>query len=294
MKKGFGSCPATCGELVQGLMGKGEYISSYCIDMFSKAVVTETSNSQIENKLGRKSLMAIKLILKEFDIDEDDLEKIDVKIDTQIPRGKGMASSTADIGSCIMAILDFYGLTMPADKISKLVSSIEPTDSIYHRQVCIFNPLHGEKHTELGYMPVDRVLVLEPNLKINTVSIRANNQYYNKLNKNKVFTERAFKLLEKGIKTKSLELIRAACENSALANESIKNTPALHSLIDIAEKNDYGFLNIAHTGTVVGIGIGQKTDLEKLVYEIRNSDISKIYKKQYIKNIISGGLRKGL
>ncbi|WAW15093.1 hypothetical protein [Peptostreptococcus equinus] len=292
MKSGFGVCPGTCGELVQGLMAKGEYISSYCIDLYSKAKIFEKSNSDIKNKLGKKSLTAIEMILDRFSIDKNSLNNLDIEITSQIPKGKGMASSTADIGACIMATLDFYDIYMSPEEISDMVAKIEPTDSIYYPEVCIFDPLKGQKKISLGYLPIEKVLILEPNLKINTVSIRASKQYYDKLNKNKIFTETAFKMLKKGFKKEDLRLIKSACENSALANESIKNTPFLRNLIECANKCDYGFLNIAHTGTVVGIGISQKTDLEKLTYEITNSDISKIYKKIYLCDVVRGGLRK--
>ena len=135
-------------------------------------------------------------------------------------------------------------------------------------------------------------MILEPGFKINTVKLRMRKDYYKCLSENRVLTSQAFKKLKYGIENDHMESIRQACEASALANENIKITPYLRDLIEIARACDYSFLNISHTGSTVGIGLNAKTDLDRLEYEIRNSEISKVYKKQYIKNIIDGGLRR--
>ncbi|MHB0739835.1 GHMP family kinase ATP-binding protein [Peptostreptococcus stomatis] len=293
MKKGYGTCPATCGELVQGYSNKRECISSYCIDVFSRAIITEgtgMSNRYVKNK--RKSFEAISMVLDHFDIDRSCLDKLSLSIRSSIPTGKGMASSTADIGASIMAILDYLDQDMDSDLISKIVARVEPTDSIYNENICIFDPLKGQIVDDLGKLSVKKVLILEPGFKINTVKLRMRKDYYKCLSDNRVLTSQAFKKLKYGIENDHMESIRQACETSALANENIKITPYLRDLIEIARACDYSFLNISHTGSTVGIGLNAKTDLDRLEYEIRNSEISKVYKKQYIKNIIDGGLRR--
>ncbi len=293
MKKGYGSCPATCGELVQGYIGKKEYISSYCIDLYSSAIISEKKS--VKNgfyKRKSKSIQAVAYVFEHFNIDKSKLNNIHLSIKSSIPVGKGMASSTADIGASIMASLDYLGESMTPDEISKLVSKIEPTDSIFFPEVCIFDPIHGEKRESLGYIDYKKVLVLEPDTRINTVKIRKEKEYYKILKENKFVTQKSFKMLSEGVRNNDRELIRRASENSALANEKIKKTPYLRELIEIGRKNDYGFLNISHTGTVVGIAIDEKTDIEKIQYEIKNTDISKVYRKSYVRKIIKGGIRK--
>lgn len=294
MKVGYGSCPGTCGELVQGYMGKKEYISSYCVDLYSKAIISERRSRTKRNRsIKSKSLEAISLVFEHFDIEKSELKNIQVSIKSNITVGKGMASSTADIGACIIATLDYLDKEMTPEEISKLVSRIEPTDSIFYPEVCFFDPINGKKEESLGFLSQKKVLILEPINRINTVKIRKEKEYYKILKENKSITEKSFELLKKGVVENETELLRRACENSALANERIKTTPYLRELIELSKKCDYGFLNISHTGTVVGIGIDEKTDLEKLIYGIENTEISEVYKKIYVRNIVKGGLRKG-
>ncbi|WP_101772503.1 GHMP family kinase ATP-binding protein [Peptostreptococcus faecalis] len=294
MKKGYGMCPGTCGELVQGYIDKNEYISSYCVDMYSRATVSESHSSSNYYKTHKiKSLRAIEYVFERFGIDKSKMQNIRLSIKSEIPTSKGMASSTADIGASIMAALDFLGENLDADEISKIVSKIEPTDAIFHENVCIFDPIHGEKKEDLGKLNFEKVLILEPFSKISTIKTRDKKGYYRYLNSNKTFTKRAFELLKSGFEQNDVSLIARACENSALANEKIKNTPYLRELLSISKECNCAFLNISHTGTVVGLVIDSSTDNDKLLHEIKKSNASNIYTRKYFKKIIEGGLSKG-
>ena len=294
MKVGYGSCPGTCGELVQGYIGKNEYISSYCIDLYSRATVSEKKSSK---KLSRprksKSIEASSLVFEYFGLNKNQVDNLHISIKSNIPIGKGMASSTADIGACIMATLDYLDKDMKPDEISRLVAKIEATDSIFYPEVCIFDPIKGEKRESLGYLPYKRILILEPENRINTMKMRGHKEYYKLLRENKSITKKSFEMIRDGIKKQDKNLLRKACENSAIANENIKKTPYLRELIKISRECECGFLNISHTGTVIGIALDENTDVERLIHEIKNSEISSVYKKQYIRKIVRGGLRKG-
>ena len=179
---------------------KIECISSYCIDVFSRAVISEgtgMSNRNIKNK--SKSLEAIAYVLDHFDIDRSWLDRLSLSIRSSIPTGKGMASSTADIGASIMAILDYLDQDMEPDLISKIVARVEPTDSIYNENICIFDPVKGQVVDELGKLSVKKVLILEPGFKINTIKLRTRQDYYRCLGENRELTSQAFKKLKYGI-----------------------------------------------------------------------------------------------
>ena len=125
------------------------------------------------------------------------------------------------------------------------------------------------------------------------MKMRGHKEYYKLLRENKSITKKSFEMIRDGIKKQDKNLLRKACENSAIANENIKKTPYLRELIKISRECECGFLNISHTGTVIGIALDENTDVERLIHEIKHSEISSVYKKQYIRKIVRGGLRKG-
>lgn len=294
MKKGYGSCPGTCGELVQGISGNKESISSYCIDLFSRVMVWDSDGGAPTYKTRkRKSLDAIGLVFEHFGYDKSESEKLNIIIKSNIPVGKGMASSTADIGASVMAVLDYLNRDMSPDLISKLVAKIEPTDSIFHKEVCIFDPINGEVRESLGLLANKKVLVLEPNSKISTVRLRGNKSYHRDILKNKWLTDNSFEMLKRGFRSGDVDLIGKACKNSAFANELIKKTPFLEEIIEISERHRFDFVNIAHTGTVVGMVFDEDRNIKNVIDELRDSRISEEYKRIYVRSVIDGGLRRG-
>ena len=126
--KFYGICPASCGEFVQGILDNEEYLSSYAIDMFSIATLEEKVS---DINLGpNKSRKAIEKVFEKFNIPLKESRNISLDIDSNIPVGKGMASSTADIGATIRATLSLLNKKLNNEEISYIASDIEPTDSI--------------------------------------------------------------------------------------------------------------------------------------------------------------------
>ena len=85
-----------------------------------------------------KSRKAIEAVFKKFNIPVEESKNISLKIRSKIPVGKGMASSTADIGATIGATLGLIKKELSSEEIAKLASTIEPTDSIYIEKNSIF------------------------------------------------------------------------------------------------------------------------------------------------------------
>ena len=285
--KSYGICPASCGEFVQGFVNKEEYLSSYAIDLYSTAVVEEKLEDII---LGpRKSRKAIEMVFENFNIPIQESKNISLNINSQIPTGKGMASSTADIGATIRATLSLIEKEMTSEEISKLAARIEATDSIFIEDVNIFNPLSGEVIKYLG-----KVLILEPNRTLNTKRIRSKPNYMETKLKNQILINEAFYLLEDGIRKNDLNLVGKACTISSLANENIHKKVGLNEIIEISKNYGAYGVNVAHSGTVMGILLDQTMDETSLIELIRNENLHKYYKKIYASDIIDGGIRGGI
>ncbi|MGL5754419.1 MAG: cobalamin biosynthesis protein [Paraclostridium sp.] len=287
--KSRGICPASCGEFVQGMIKEKEYLSSYAIDKYS--IVTLEEKLEDVNRGPLKARKAIEEVFKYFNLPKKEIRNISIDINSDIPISKGMASSTADIGATIRATLNLIGRDLDEYEISKLATRIEPTDSIYIKENTIFNPLDASVIKKIGCLDKGKVLILEPNERLSTKHIRKKENYQKLKKQNKYIIEYAFKLLEQGIRNKDLNLIGQACNISSVANENIHKKKYLNEIIDISK--DYGAcgVNIAHSGTVIGILLEVDMDEEKLKEKLIDRKIDKKYKKIYTANIIAGGLR---
>lgn len=290
--KHYGICPASCGEFVQGILEKEEYLSSYAIDLYSTAIVEEKINDI--NMGPSKSRTAIEKVFERFNLPIKESKNISLNIYSKIPVGKGMASSSADIGATIVATLNLINKDLSSEEISKIASTIEPTDSTYIQKNVIFNPLNGEVVKYLGNIKNSKVVILEPNKTLNTMKIRNIPNYKEIKFKNKEIISEAFYLLEEGIKNNDLYLVGRAATLSSLANENIDKKQGLKEIIEISQNYGAYGVNIAHSGTVIGILIDKSMNDKKLIELLKEYKIDSVYKNIYTSNIIDGGIRREL
>lgn len=290
--KSYGICPASCGEFVQGILDNEEYLSSYAIDMFSIASLEEKKEDI--NLGSKKSRKAIEKVFEKFNIPIEESKNISLDLKSNIPIGKGMASSTADIGATIKATLSILNKKLNDEEISLIASEIEPTDSIILYKNSIFNPINGSVKKYLSSFDNGRVIILEPKEILETKIIRSNPNYINIKLENKSIIKKSFNLLEKGLENNDLKLIGEACTLSSLANENIHKKPYLNEIIEISQNmNAYG-VNIAHSGTVIGILIDKNMDYERIINHLNNLPLSDYYKKIHLANIIGQKEREEL
>lgn len=288
--KFYGVCPASCGEFVQGVLDNEEYLSSYAINLFSVATLEE--GKEIIHKGPSKSRRAMELVFEKFGLPVDETKNISLNIKSQIPVGKGMASSTADIGATIKATLSMLNKTLTGEEISKLAVKIEATDSLLLNQHSIFNPLTADIKKYLGGINDAKVVILEPDDILDTKSIRMTPNYKMYKMQNKEIIKKSFELLDEGLAKNDLNLIGKACTYSGLANENIHKKPFLEKIIDISDKHGCYGVNIAHSGTVIGILMHKEMDDIKLIEHLRGTEMSKYYKKIYTSDIIDGKVRE--
>ncbi|MCR1822270.1 MULTISPECIES: GHMP family kinase ATP-binding protein [Terrisporobacter] len=282
--KSYGICPASCGEFVQGILDREEYLSSYAIDMFSVATLEE---KQENINLGpKKSRKAIEKVFERFNIPLRECKNISLNINSNIPIGKGMASSTADIGATIKATLSILNKDLGNEEISLIASEIEPTDSILLYKNSIFNPVNGQVKKYLSNLNNGRVIILEPDEILETSIIRSNPNYLDIKLENKAIINKSFDLLEEGLRDQDLKLIGKACTLSSLANENIHKKPYLNEIIEISNKMGAYGVNIAHSGTVIGILIDNKMDHERIMSYIKEISLDDYYKRIHLSKII--------
>lgn len=288
--KFYGICPASCGEFVQGILDNEEYLSSYAIDMFSIATLEEkVSDINLDPNKSRK---AIEKVFEKFNIPLKESKNISLDINSNIPVGKGMASSTADIGATIRATLSLLNKKLNNEEISYIASEIEPTDSILLYENSIFNPINGNVKRYLSSLEKAKVIVLEPNEILETSLIRSNPSYLEKKLENRDIIKKSFNLLEEGLYKNDLKIIGKACTLSSLANENIHKKPYLNEIIDISEKMGAYGVNIAHSGTVIGMLVDDNIDYEKILRHLKGLELNRYYKKIHLSKIIGQGERE--
>ncbi len=220
--------PGTCGELAQGFF-RGEPILITCpIEKFSTVIVSDEFSGV--DGLGSKSRKILDKVLKIFGVREF---KFGVRLTTELPRGKGMASSSADMAATAQAVALSLGKKFSPDELGKLCASIEPTDGIFFSGVVAMNPLTGRLIKKISVREKFLIAVFDYGGTVDTLQFNCRSEFI-------------FPTLDD-------VLDFALTEQSALANQTILPKRGLRELMNFSRTIGAVAVNVAHSGTVAGI-----------------------------------------
>ena len=245
--------PGSCGELVQGML-RGDYFLVTCpIDMYSSATVALTPGTGRVNGPpdAPKSRQAVALTLAHFGRRDLDAH---LSLSSPLPRGKGMASSTADVSAAIAATAAAMGVEadMPPTMIAKIALQVEPSDGTMLPGIAMLDHKQGSIAKTIGSPPPMRVVVLDFGGDVDTLAFNGVNRD-SALERLQPEFEEALHLVAQGIREGSAEDVGAGATRSAITNQQLLYKPQLDAVLRLAEDVGAVGVNAAHSGTVLGL-----------------------------------------
>ncbi|MCL6472073.1 MAG: hypothetical protein K6T91_04600 [Firmicutes bacterium] len=240
--------PGSCGELVQGIIGGVNFHITCPIKWYSRATVSLIKDKIIEitdgcTKTAEATRQAIEIIKPECGV------KVDIK--SKLAKGKGMASSTADISAALVGTFKLFERNITPRELARIAVSVEPTDGIFLEGIAVFDHVEGKMLQLLGNAPPIEIVVLEPPETVDTVDF--NRKKKTGLVKDDPYIKEAFEMAVDGLRSANNRLIGEAATLSALLNQSILYKPELKDIIDVCKRRGGLGVNVAHSGTVIGI-----------------------------------------
>lgn len=215
--------PGSCGELVQGFFNGEPLLITCPVEIFTTVTVSDEFTG-VEG-LGEKALA----MLEKFSLPKN----FGVRLVSELPRAKGMASSSADLAAVAKAVSLALGLELSAEKISELAASIEPTDGIFFNGVAAMNPVTGKFVKSIRVAENFTVAIFDYGGEVDTLKFNRRSD---------------FQIPALG-ETLSFELV----EESARANQQILYKKNLPEITAFAKSLGAVTVNVAHSGTVIGI-----------------------------------------
>ena len=281
--------PGSCGELAQGMLDGNYFLVSCPIDMYSTATVEMShGNGRVTAPHDApKSRRAVELTLERVDRCDVDAR---LSLSSPIPRGKGMASSTADISASVAAVASAIcpDAEISPDEIVSIALRIEPSDSVMLPGIALLDHKSGSIMRALGAPPPMRVVVLDFGGNVDTLAFNGVNRD-RALNRLEAQFGEALTLIEAGIRAGSPAAIGEGATLSAVANQQLLYKPQLDTVLRLAEEVGAVGVNAAHSGTVLGMLFEDDDSLaENAVSRAWNSlfGIRRIYNRR----IVSGGV----
>ena len=252
--------PGTCGELVQGMTSGTHFLVTCPINQFSRATVTLRIAGSLE-AVG--IVRGIDHLPKTRQAVSQTLVKLaprlgvagltaEVAIANPIPAGKGMGSSSADITAAVSATGKAAGVDLSPDTVARIALAVEPTDGVMFPGIAMLDHRRGKIVDLLGAPPPMEVIVIDRGGQVDTLEFNRIDREEHWRSATDATTE-ALELVREGIRRCDPELVGRGATMSARAGRPDDAAPWVERASDFAAEIGAVGVNVAHSGTVVGI-----------------------------------------
>ncbi len=265
MKIGKGRCNGTFGELVQGIIDDRPFLITFPIQSLRSeaSFIPDPTSPELTGVNSKvKAMKAGKLLLNQFGLNGGG--KLEIR--SNIPMGKGMASSSADIVASIKAIAHSYSLPLTQDIISAIAAKIEPTDGVMYDEVVAYDYIHGDLIESFGVFPPFILVGIDLGGAINTIEFNQLRKAYDQYDQH-LFSE-AYHWVREGFRKNEFSHICKATTISARVNQKVLRKPYFFEMEKLAHAFQGGIV-VAHSGTVVGIIIDKnRRNSNEIVFQL--------------------------
>ena len=256
--------PGVCGELAQGVIEGIHFLVTCPIDFYSRVTVDLYSDGPgVEAPAGcDKTAAAVRRALSQL---KNAKVRAKVTINNPIPRGKGMASSSADLAAAIAATGLALGQELTPYQIAQIALSIEPTDGIMIPGVALFDHRAGIIRESLGPPPPMEIVALDLGGTVDTVQFNMVDRFQRWQNVDEQ-TNEALRLLRLGISNEDPVLVGQGASISADASQAVLSKPRLEEVKSFAESVGAVGVNVGHSGTIMGVLLDARERRGKSTY----------------------------
>ena len=235
----------------QGMINGTHFLITCPIDMYSVATV-EISRGDGTLRGPEDSPKACRAVQATLEFLGETGVESRLSLNSRLPHGKGMASSTADVAAAVAATAAALCEELSPAQLAEIALGVEPSDGVMFPDIAIFDHREGRITRSLGRSPPMRVLILDFGGIVDTLE-------FNQIDRLSVLGQlelrmvEAVALIEDGIRTGDPRSIGRGATISALANRQVLFNPYLESTLELAAQMGAVGVNVAHSGTVIGM-----------------------------------------
>ena len=260
--------PGTCGELVQGWHAAWDQaVLVSCPITCTNQLTVQLQEEPVISVLGSppaasvKLRQAARLALDAFDAGQRPDLGAHIRVSRQLPLGRGMASSTADVVAVLAAVALALGLSPPpAKKLARLACCIEPSDSTMFAELTLLAYRDEGRHETLGRAPALPLLLLDTGRVVDTLAYNAHLDLAAS-RRLAASTEMALTMLKMGLSTQDAVVIGAAASLSAQSYQAVNPSPLVAQAQPWVMATGAVGLVRAHSGSLVGLLYPPETEL---------------------------------
>ena len=281
---GHGKSFASFGEIVQGRLSNGEdFLVTIPIDMWTNCeLISEPIDglSWVDAQLS-KSRQVAEYMLSLLGLSSG--VKISLNFTKNIPIGKGLSSSTADLLAVLRAFQDAFAMTLDERFISQLFTKIEPHDGLHYSMSVAYNHRQGNLLHKLDYIPDFTIVAVDVGGELSTIEYNKNLNFpADVLSEYDALYQQ---LLTAFANKDDLAIARCAHKSTELHVNRTDNPFLARVLKKAATMNVLGIL-ATHSGTCGGFLLpGNATEEQLCAVEHEVADIGHVFRTKTLKRL---------
>lgn len=252
---GVGQSFGTFGELLQGVgMDEQNFLITLPINRYSKVTfqsLPEFTDLIVSPSYRLKSKKIAMRILELYGFHRGGL----IEINSNIPVGKGLASSSADIVATARALDQCFNLNLSSAQIEALIQEIEPTDGVMYEGIVSYYHRAVKLRECLGPVPDFSIVSLDEGGEIDTTEFNKISRTFGVAEKREY--DELLNSISIAIKEKRLETIGEISTRSAMLNQRLLEKKQFKQVLDICQIVKGLGIVITHSGTCIGILLDQ-------------------------------------
>jgi L-threonine kinase len=174
-----------------------------------------------------------------------------LSVQSELPAGKGCASSSADMVATALAIQSAFGTFIPRASLARAMSSIEPSDGVMYKGIVSFYHRTGELRRSLGYLPSLIIVGIDEGGQVDTVEFNRKPKRFSEAHRAEYDT--LLRGIERAVARGDLRSLGDISTRSAILNQTILPKPHLDLLLDMRRRYKALGVVTAHSGTYLGL-----------------------------------------
>ena len=246
--------PATCGELMQGFLDDRDFLINCPMNRFAHFQIGLSEGQGVylrssENLTKVKDAVSKALDRLAYGDKAAYIDPLEL-----IPRGKGLASSTAEITAVVAATSYLLsGSYWHQDLCTRILMEIDKsTDAVYCEGITMCDHLAGQVFMQFRRVPSLSFVIVDAGSEVDTAFFDRAKARRNALNHEDRLRSALASMIY-GLQHNKPSFVAKAATESALINQHILEKPCLTELISGTKEWGSLGVNCAHTGSVLGV-----------------------------------------
>ncbi len=250
---GVSTAFATFGELLQGVLPDvedGDFLVTLPIARWSMARFEPDPQSpgvSVHPAHKSKALTLTGMILRDVSWPGGGR----LRIESTLPEGKGLASSSADLVATARAVGNALGVPMPPRRIETYLAAIEPTDGVLYPAIVAYHHRSVRLRARLGSLPSMAVVGIDEGGEVDTVAFNAIPKRFTAGDRREY--ARLLGRATRAVADRDLAEVGRVASASAWMNQSLRHKSSLAGMTRICENVGGLGVVVGHSGTTVGI-----------------------------------------